>query len=59
MVSSIAFGVIGVVFFLGTFVVEWGESTARVVFATWGVSGSVVLSSFAIAVAWKYLTNDS
>jgi hypothetical protein len=50
---------IGVLFFLGTFVVEWEESTTNVVFAAWGVSGSIVLSSFALSVAGKYLTDDS
>ena len=59
VVSSVAFGLIGVLFFLGTFVVEWQETTTNVVFAAWGVSGSVVLSSFALSVAGKYLTDDS
>ena len=59
VVSSIAFGLVGVVFFLGTFLAEWGESTTNVVFAIWGVSGSVVLSSFALSVAGKYLADDS
>lgn len=57
--SSIVFGLIGVFFFLGTFVVDWGESTTNIVFAIWGVSGSIVLSSFALSVAGKYLRDDS
>lgn len=57
--SSTAFGLIGVLFFLGTFVFEWADSAARIVFAIWGVSGSVVLSSFALSVAGKYLVGDS
>lgn len=57
--SSVAFGLIGILFFLGTLVVEWQEATANAVFAAWGVSGSIVLSSFALSVAGKYLTDDS
>ena len=59
VVSSVAFGLIGVLFFLGTLVVEWQETATNIVFAAWGVSGSVVLSSFALSVAGKYLTDDS
>ena len=57
--SSIAFGILGTLFFIGTFAVEWGETTESIVFAAWGVSGSIVLASFAVAVAGKYLSNGS
>ena len=57
--SSIAFGLIGSVFFVGTLIADWGEQLESIVFAIWGVSGSVVLSSFAVAVAAKYLADDS
>lgn len=59
VVSSIAFGVIGAVFFLVVFATGWPDSIGEVVFAIWGVSGCVVLSSFGVSVAGKYLSEDS
>ena len=58
MASSIAFGLIGAVFFVGALVADWGDSTSTTVFAIWGVIGSIVLSSFAVSVAGKYLVDD-
>ncbi|VAW04824.1 hypothetical protein MNBD_ACTINO02-1009, partial [hydrothermal vent metagenome] len=52
------FGVIGTVFFVGT-AAGWNDSVVMWLFATWGISGSVVLSSFALSVARKYLGDDS
>ena len=59
VIASVAFGIIGSLFFI-TLVSGDGDSTAsRVVFALWGVAGCVVLASFAVSVAGKYLTvND-
>jgi uncharacterized membrane protein YuzA (DUF378 family) len=58
VVSSIAFGLVGAVFFLGL-AAGWEDSVAQTVFAIWGVSGCVVLSSFALSVAAKYLGDES
>ncbi len=58
IVSSIAFGVIGTVFFVST-AAGWKDSVVLWMFAIWGISGSVVLSSFALSVARKYLGDDS
>ena len=56
IVASVAFGIIGSLFFI-TLVGGDAESTmSRAVFALWGVSGSVVLASFGVSVAGKYLT---
>lgn len=59
VVSSIAFGMIGALFFFVVFAADWPESIDEVVFAMWGVSGCVVLSSFGVSVATKYLSDDS
>jgi len=56
--SSIAFGLVGSVFFIGL-AAEWEESVAQAVFAVWGISGCVVLSSFALSVAGRYLYGES
>ncbi|NOX22315.1 MAG: hypothetical protein GXP36_04365 [Actinobacteria bacterium] len=58
IISSVTFGVIGAVFFVGT-AARWNDSVVLWLFATWGISGSVVLSSFALSVARKYLGDDS
>ena len=62
VVSSIAFGVLGVLFF-SLFLISGGDEgpseLAETVFAVWGISGSVVLVSFALSVAGKYLMDDS
>ena len=56
IVASVAFGIIGSLFFI-TLVNGDVESTlSQAVFALWGVSGSVVLASFGVSVAGKYLT---
>ena len=56
VIASVAFGIIGSLFFI-TLVSGDGDSTAsQVVFALWGVAGCVVLASFAASVAGKYLT---
>lgn len=56
IIASIAFGTIGSLFFI-TLVNGDAEATLnRAVFALWGVSGSVVLGSFGVSVAGKYLT---
>jgi uncharacterized membrane protein YuzA (DUF378 family) len=53
--ASVAFGIVGSLFFI-TLVGGDAESTlSRVFFALWGVSGSVVLASFGVSVAGKYL----
>jgi len=58
--SSLAFGVFGIAFFIyGLFTEFEGEIGSRIVFVLWGISGCVVLVSFALSVAAKYLTNDS
>ncbi|MGB9357919.1 MAG: hypothetical protein WCC01_05105 [Acidimicrobiia bacterium] len=59
VVSSIAFGGIGALFFLVVFATGWPESIGEIVFAIWGVIGCVVLSSFGVSVAGKYLADDS
>ena len=56
--SSIAFGLIGSLFFVGALLAHWDDSTSVTVGAIWGVTGSVVLSSFAVSVAGKYLIDD-
>jgi len=55
--SSIAFGLIGAVFFVSTLVAEWQMTDA--LFAVWGVTGCIVLSSLALSVAAKYLGPNS
>lgn len=56
IIASIAFGIIGSLFFI-TLVNGDAEATLSLaVFALWGVSGSVVLGSFGVSVAGKYLT---
>jgi hypothetical protein len=56
VISSVAFGAVGTLFFL-TLVGDWSEAASEAVFALWGVIGCVVLSSFALSVAGKYLTD--
>lgn len=58
--SSLAFGVLGVVFFVYGFITESdGGIGFGLTFALWGISGCVVLGSFALSVAGKYLMDDS
>jgi len=54
VVVSILFGVIGVIFFVGIGA-GFRRDVLTWVFAAWGISGCVVLSSFALAVAGRYL----
>jgi uncharacterized membrane protein YuzA (DUF378 family) len=57
--ASIAFGIIGSLFFITLVNGDAESSASQAVFALWGVSGSVVLASFGVSVAGKYLTpND-
>ena len=55
VISSVAFGIIGALFFLTAFGLESDESWSGIVFGLWGVSGCVVLSSFAVSVAGTFL----
>ena len=58
--EPVAFGVLGIVFFAYGFLTEFdGGAGADTLFALWGVSGCVVLASFALSVARKYLMDDS
>jgi FtsH-binding integral membrane protein len=57
VISSVAFGAVGTLFFLTTLVGDLSEAASEAVFALWGVIGCVVLSSFALSVAGKYLTD--
>lgn len=59
VVASIAFGVIGALYFIVVFATGWPDWIGETVFALWGVSGCAVLSSFGVAVAGKYLADDS
>ena len=57
--SSLAFGVFGVTFFTyGLFTDFDGGTATDLAFALWGISGCVVLVSFALSVASKYLMED-
>lgn len=59
VIASIVFGVVGSLFFI-TLVSGDGDSTpSRVLFAAWGVAGCAVLSSFAVSVAGKYLSEKN
>lgn len=56
IVASIAFGIIGSLFFITLVSGDVESTVSQAVFALWGVSGSVVLASFGVSVAGKYLT---
>ena len=51
--SSIAFGILGAIFFI---LIGFDAPGTELSFALWGISGCVVLTSFALSVAGKYLT---
>lgn len=56
VVASVAFGIIGSLFFLTLIDGDVESTLSQAVFALWGVSGSVVLASFGVSVAGKYLS---
>ncbi len=58
VISSITFGLLGVLFFLIGLIRGFNASGIEIAFAVWGISGSVVLTSFALSVAGKYLKDD-
>ena len=58
--SSLAFGLFGTAFFAYGFITDFdGDSGSDALFALWGISGCMVLVSFALSVAGKYLMDDS
>ena len=60
IVSSLVFGLFGVVFFGYGFLTDFDEGGATgALFALWGISGCVILVSFALSVAGRYLMDDS
>ena len=56
VIASVAFGIIGSLFFLTLIDGDVESTLSQAVFALWGVSGSVVLASFVVSVAGKYLS---
>lgn len=56
IIASVAFGIIGSLFFITLVSRDVGSTLSQAIFALWGVSGSVVLASFGVSVAGKYLT---
>ena len=56
IIASVAFGIIGSLFFITLVNGDVESTVSRAVFALWGVSGSVVLASFGVSVAGKFLT---
>ncbi len=57
--SSLAFGLFGIAFFSYGFLTDFdGGTGADALFALWGISGCVVLVSFALSVAGRYLMDD-
>jgi uncharacterized membrane protein YuzA (DUF378 family) len=56
VIASVAFGIIGSLFFLTLIDGDVESTLSQAVFALWGVSGSVVLASFGVSVAGKYLS---
>ena len=60
VVSSLAFGLLGIAFFAYGFVTDFeGGAGANALLALWGISGCVVLASFALSMAVKFLMDDS
>jgi uncharacterized membrane protein YuzA (DUF378 family) len=55
VIASISFGIVGSLFFITLVNGDDGSTASQVLFAAWGVAGCVVLSSFAVSVAGKYL----
>lgn len=55
VISSVAFGAIGSLFFVSVVGIDAGPTVSQTLFAAWGVAGCAVLSSFAVSVAGKYL----
>jgi len=56
IVASVAFGIIGSLFFITLVNGDVESTVSQAVFALWGVTGSIVLASFGVSVAGKYLT---
>ena len=59
VIASVAFGIIGSLFFITLMNGDLDSTTSQLVFALWGVTGCVVLASFAVSVAGKYLTMNN
>lgn len=59
VIASIAFGIIGSVFFITLVGGDVDSTASQVVFALWGVAGCVVLASFAVSVAGRYLSMNN
>lgn len=57
--ASVAFGIIGSLFFITLVNGNVESAVSQAVFALWGVSGSVVLASFGVSVAGRYLTPNN
>ena len=56
IIASVAFGIIGSLFFITLVNGDVDSAVSQAVFALWGVSGSVVLASLGVSVAGRYLT---
>ena len=56
IIASVAFGIIGSLFFITLVTGDVDSAVSQAVFALWGVSGSVVLASLGVSVAGRYLT---
>lgn len=56
VIASVVLGIIGSLFFLTLIDGDVESTLSQAVFALWGVSGSVVLASFGVSVAGKYLS---
>jgi uncharacterized membrane protein YuzA (DUF378 family) len=56
VIASVAFGIVGSLFFITLVAGDADSTLSQVVFALWGVTGSVVLGAFGVSVAGRYLT---
>ena len=59
VIASVAFGIIGSLFFITLASGDVDSTASQLAFALWGVAGCVVLASFAVSVAGKYLTMNN